>query len=53
MRRIDFPLIVPFTRYFSTSQICVVQSFVSFKRTEQMRLIGVSESCSFAEQINC
>lgn len=53
MRSIDFTLIVPFTRYFSTSQIGVVQSLVSFKGTERMRLIGVSERCSFAEQLNC
>lgn len=53
MRSIDFPLIVPLARYFSTSQIGVVQSFVSFKGTERMRLIGVSERCSFAEQFNC
>lgn len=40
MSSIDFPLIVPFTRYFSTSQISVVQSFVSFKWTEGIRLKG-------------
>lgn len=50
---IDFPLIVPFTRNFYTSQISVVPSFVSFKWTETGINRGISERCSVIGQLNC